>query len=466
MTIGFRRSLADPPSVDIGNKALQENTVSKTIQFGLFTANKNAVWRGKIQLQKESYPFPAIDVVVNRDLFKVQVGDCIKFSYARYGVSNMICRVLQVQEDSIKSEKITLTLQQDVFSITNTVTEYTDPTDNSGKAQSYATEPFDYVKVLENPFILSDTTQMIALAARKNQLDIGFLLFMSSDDGDSYNIIDTVPNIQPFGTLDEDYGMTYTIDEDGGFLIDFNNDVDLIENVTYNDMLSGQKNTALLGDELISFQFITPITENIHKLEMVVRGRWGTQMVEHTAGEEFWFIPNTVQLSNSSNILPGADRLFKLVPYNIKKTGAVVDATELALTFSGESSKPYEPVNFRANDDSFNPLYISGTDIELTWTPRIRGEGCGVGIAGYPVVVSTDHEGFFRVEVYVDDIQVRDTLDIAAIEGLTWSYTDSMNLTDNTTQADEILFKLYNYRLEGGITYECDPVEVYCRKEG
>ncbi|MCK4529210.1 hypothetical protein KAW18_17745, partial [candidate division WOR-3 bacterium] len=86
MTIDFKNSISDPIAVDIGNYVTQGRIVSKTIQLASFTTNENAVWAAKRQLQKESYPFAFINVPVNRDLFRLQVGDCFKFSYSKYGI--------------------------------------------------------------------------------------------------------------------------------------------------------------------------------------------------------------------------------------------------------------------------------------------------------------------------------------------------------------------------------------------
>ena len=436
-------------------------TVSKTLQFALFTTNANAVWRAKQQLQKESFPFPIMSISLNRNLFRLQVGDVVKFSHEKYGISNMIIRVLQIEEHDLASEKINLEAMQDIFSVANTITEYSKPINNLGQAQKYLTEPFDYQTVVENPYVLSDSIQVIPMASKKNDLDSGFSVYMSLDGG-SYDFIESSKNIQPFGTLNAAYGLTYAFDREDGIFVDFVNGANLIESASLSDILSGKNNMALLGDELISFQNITPISGSIYKLENVIRGRFGTQMAEHSIGSEFYYAQSNIQLTSDSNILVGTNRKFKLVPFNIKKSGSIVDATPIDLSIEGESSKPYEPINFNANDTSLSPAYISGDNIPLTWSPRFRGSGCGTSVPGVPIAVGADHEGLFKIEVWVSSIKVREVIDINAI---TWDYTDSMNISDNGSQADEILFKLYNYRISDGITYISKAVEVYCRKE-
>jgi len=457
MTINFKNSMATPIAVDIGNKTTQGMTVSKTVQFGLFTTNENAVWAGKTQLQKQSFPFAVISIPVNRDMFRLQVGDCFKFSYSKYNISDMICRILQIEEDSLKSENITIHAMEDIFSATNVVTEYSDPVDNRLSPYDYELDPFIEQTVIETPFVISEKVNVIPIACRTNDLDIGFGIHMSID-GSSYTQIGTVTNIQPHGTLVDKYGLTCTIDDNEGFIIDFTNDADLIETVTWSDILSGSKNMALLGSEIISFKTIIPVSGIQYKLENIIRGRFGTQKVTHAADEDFWFVQKTVQIIGNSEIMPGVDRKFKLVPYNIRKSGDIADAIEIDLSITGLAKTPYIPVNFNANDSNFAARYED--DVVLTWNARYRGRGAGIGAPG-EILPNTDREGFFRIEVFVSDVNVRDITDIDAI---TWTYTEAMNISDNGSLATEVVFKLYNFIVDSGVTYESDAVQVTCKK--
>ena len=79
MAINLRKSISNPNALDPGNIEVQGRIASKTIQLSLFTTNENAVWAAKQQLMKESYPSSLISIPVNRNLFRLQVGDCFKF---------------------------------------------------------------------------------------------------------------------------------------------------------------------------------------------------------------------------------------------------------------------------------------------------------------------------------------------------------------------------------------------------
>ncbi len=462
MLFDFKKSISDPYSVDTGNKTIQGMTVSKTLQFGLFTKNDNAVWAANNQLQKESFPFAAVSIIVNRNLFRLQVGDVFKYQYTPYSSEILIMRVMQIEEDSLEgSENIVVHAKQDVFSITKTIELYSDPVDNAGQGADYSTAPFVNQAVLENPYVLSTETQVIPVASRLTEMITGFNFYMSTDGGSSYNLVNSLNNIQPYGALAADYGLTYAIDDESGFTVDFISDVASIENVTWSDILSGSNNMALLGEEIVSFKNITPVSGTTYLLENIIRGRFGTVKVEHTTGEDFWFIPKNIGLVSDTNITTGAVRKFKLVPFNVQKTGSIVDATPIDLTVEGEQKKPYEPGNFNAEGESFNPLYVSGADITLTWSPRFRGKGAGVGVPGI-AYSDAGREGLFKIEIYVSAALVRTT---TAIDAAMWDYTNAMNVADNGTPAQTITFLLYNYIEDGGIIYESDFVQVICNKE-
>ena len=461
--IDLRKSTASPIAMDEGNIAVQNRTVSKSVKMALFTTNENAVWAGRNALQKVSYPYAEIKCVVNRNLFRLEVGDCFYFSYAPYSISNMIFRVAKIKERDLRSENIEITAVEDVFGVTRVRDDYVAPTDNTPGRTSYVAEPFDYEQIIESPYAMSgETTALIPMAGRKSFLDLGFLLYMSVDSGVSYFLIDVFPSLMPYGELVGSYSNnTHTIDNEVGFTIDFDytTDADLYETTTFSKVLSGISNTAILGNELMSVQTITPDEYNEYILTDIIRGRYGTEKENHTAGEAFYFIDSDIMKAINSEIIPNVTRQFKLVPYNKYLACDISHCAAISVDITGLSKTPYKPINFLANDGSYAARYT--IDVVLTWSPRYRGRGAGIGTPG-EVLATTDREGLFRIEVWVSSVNVRD---ITNIDSDTYTYTEAMNLTDNGSLASSITFKLFNFRDEEGTTYESEAVTVVCKKE-
>ena len=459
--IYFRKAMADPPAVDPGNQVLQGRRVSKTIQLSLFTTNKNAVWAANNQLQKESYPFKTISLPVNRNMFRLQVGDPFLLSYSKYSIVNKIFRVLTIREGNIESEQIEIQAAEDPFAITNAVDSenYINPGDNSIQRPDYTVYPFDDAVVLEAPYILTpDGIGIIPLAAKNDDNILGFNTYVSVDGGTSYSFVGKIPNTRPYGVLASAYSAdTLSIDNEDSIVVDFESGQDSIDSITFTDCLSG-KNMAFVGNEIITFSTITPITTTQYELTGIIRGRFGSQKEDHLAGSDFYFLGNEISFLTFQEALPGVTRQIKLVPYNIKLSGSVADATAIDLSLSGKSRTPYIPTNFVANGASFASRY--DTDIVLAWSGRKRGTGAGIGVPGI-VLSSSAHEGLFDVEVYVNLILVRT---ISDVDALTYTYTEAMNLSDNVSLATEVVFKLTNHITENGYKYESDQVEVTCLK--
>jgi len=78
------------------------------------------------------------------------------------------------------------------------------------------------------------------------------------------------------------------------------------------------------------------------------------------------------------------------------------------------------------------------------------------------VVENPSHEGYFEIEVYVNDVLVRT---VSAIDDDTWTYFSSWNTDDNGPLADEIVFKLRNYLTYEGLEYTSDQVTLTVNKE-
>jgi len=463
MSYDLKQSTADPAAVDVGNRAIQERVVSKTIQTALFTTNANAVWAGANNLRKESYPYAAISFPANRKAFRLEVGDCFKFSYARYGVSEMICRVIQITEEGPESESITVHAMEDMFAISTAITEYYDPTSHAVGAPDYTVAPFTYERIEEAPYALSADIKLLPMAGRESAYDLGYAVYMSSDAGASYTFLQKIGSLRPIGTLVTAYSAdTLTID-DAGMTVEILRDANLVETITWADVFSGAKNLGLIDDEIISFQSVTPDAEidDQYVLGGVVRGRFGTTKAAHAEDAALYIFTSAASISLISNteIVTGAVRKFKFVPYNMKQSDSIADCSAIDITIEGVALTPYMPTNLEANDIWANSLYTSPNyddDIVLTWSERYRGKGAGIGTPGI-VLPETGHEGYYKVEVYVATVLMRTT---DAIATATWTYTEAMNLSDNTNLAAEVVLKVSNYRTEGGHTYESDQAEI------
>jgi hypothetical protein len=451
----FRQSISDPNALDIGNKEIQRKLVSKTIKLAMFTMNKDAVWAARKQLQKESYPFASVSFPVNRNLFKSQVGDCVKFSYEKYGISNMIVRILSILEEKPDSEKLQIEGIEDIYSVSSSITSYTDPIKHTIEPPDYTIYAPSKGKIVEAPWFSDNENTgiiLIPLAAKTNSLDLGFLVYLSIDEGNSYDRLGTTYNFSPYGTLTDTYPTTASIDENG-----FN--VDMVsgtipDSITWQNALKGEKNGVSIGNEFLTVQNIIPVEDFVYSCEDVIRSRFGTVQEIHSTGSDVFFISINSSVMKSTSFVVGATLYFKFVPFNIKEVGNIANMPEIIYTIQGTKYEPYSPINFCGNGRSFAARYTD--DIVLTWSARKRGEGAGIGTAGI-VQPTTGHEGLFEIKVYNGETLVRT---ITAIDAVTYTYTQAMNEADNPSYMSDLKFELVNYISVKGLRYDSDIVTL------
>ena len=464
VAVDFKAALGNPTSIDHANIEIQGMRVSKTVKMGLFTTNENAVWAGDYLLAKESYPRAKVRLVVNRNLFRLQPGDPFVLKLQKYGITQMVCRVVFIEEEDIMSEKITVTAVEESVNATAPITSYTEPTNYRKKRTIYGVVAIENVKIVETPYALSgeEVNSVSILVPRMRESDAGYAIYMSQDGaeyyfwkyGDKFNV---------YGTLATAYPITSAIDDSVGMYVNFDiaQSTDLLQTISRTEML-GTRNLSLIGDEIITWQTITPITSTQYKLTGVYRGRWGTVNTSHSVGEKFYFVSNIITYEHYS-FIPGATVYFKVIPYSRSGiVGSIASAEVFSHTFEGESYKPYEVINLKANGTSYYPHYDE-ENIVLTWTPRVRGDGTGIGVPSEIIPDTLTHEGHFRVEVLVGGSSVR------TVEGLdvyTWTYTTAMNLSDNTSYPNYITFAVTNYIIgTNNVEYESDQTLLTVRQE-
>lgn len=447
-------------SDDVANKELQGMVVETSYQIPMVQRMVQAKLITDRLIQTTAYPLLEVVLICNRSASKLQRGDLFKFSYTPYSIVDMVCRVVDIEEENLFSENLVITAKEDIDYISSQSlinSETIGSAGNTGVPANQWVDPLINVKVIETPFILAgDNIGIFTIASRVLGNEIGYKVYMSVDDGLSYSSLDNVSSFAPYGSLVGEYPMnTHTIDDLVGFEIDSSNvDINEIQTIQ-RALLFTEDNFALLGNELISIQTITPdeFVDDRYSITGIYRGRMDTEPITHSADTDFYFISNTNgRHIESPKIVAGAELKFKYVPYS-KNIGQISDAIVMALSIEGRAKKPYRPKDLKANDILINPEYSSA--IILTWSPRLRGDGAGVGIANSITDAEPIWEGLFEVQVYVSDVLIRTVQDI---DSITWEYTSAMNIIDNGSLADEVIFEVINYRVVDNYTYKSGSI--------
>jgi len=387
-------------------------------RFMLFTEEEDAYWIADRFLKEAAFPFATVVLRTNRELFGLQPGDLFKFAYSPWGVSSMICRVISIQEEELGSEEIIVTAREDIDYLSGTVvtTQFSKPSNLQVKSISHNMGVLLNAKIIETPyFFVGLAVGAIPMVAHVTNKEIGYYLYESMDDGINYTQIAEIGVFNPYGVLTDSYKNTPAIDDMAGIFIEFQTtDYRGISNITRPELFS-TKNLAVLGDEIITFQYITLVSGTKYKLTGIQRAVMGTFIPKdhHPAGEPFYFIGDNYRTLISFLDSPvGATRKYKFVPFTSSEVGDIDDIDNpLSFIYTGTALCPYPPSNLKAGG-KVTPYATYTGDIVLTWDASIRGVGAGTGDPNSVTDDSPTWEGYFRVLIYSNSLITGDRREI------------------------------------------------------
>jgi len=333
---------------DPAGKQLLGYTNSFSSNFLLFVSKEKAMNAADRLLKSSAYPLATVSFTANRKAFKLQPGDLFKFTYAPWQVSNMVCRVISIQEKELGSEDLIITALEDIDYISGT---FTTSSITMASSQVDSTPPpltgkiVNY-KVVEAPYALcsggiNNSTgeitihaSFIPMASKVTGLETGYYVYESVDGGISYTSIGR-SRFNFFGRLAENYPVTsLTIDDSRGILVQFN----IFEVLSINDIsrsnLFNTINLAMIGDEFITFQTISLVSGNTYRLMGVNRALYGSQKEEHGVGTSFYFIGDGFRSAFIFRDDPtGSTRMYKFVPYSETFIGSI-DIADNPITYT------------------------------------------------------------------------------------------------------------------------------------
>jgi hypothetical protein len=191
----------------------------------------------------------------------------------------------------------------------------------------------------------------------------GSVIYRSDDGGADYGRFATSMGAAAMGTTATMLasGSTTVIDQKNTLDVLLLGDAEL-HSTSELAMLNG-RNAALVGQEIIQFQYAELISAGKYRLSGLLRGRLGTDWAVsgHTAGERFILLNQAVEKQVVASQLIGLSRLYKAVTL-----GQSVAAVEpVSYTHQGIGFKPLSPVQVRA-------VRNVGGDVNLSWVRRSR----------------------------------------------------------------------------------------------
>lgn len=416
----------------------------KTASFLMFTNSENASWALQSYMSELSYPLASFSFPVGRKGFRLKPGDLFLLSYSPYGISNTVVRVIAIEEEALDSERLNITVVEDINYKTNRPTVTIAENQAGFITETTTVETLDAFFVVESPYIYSDTPNtIIPIIGRKTQTETGVLIYVSVDGGSSYSLLGRTST---FSVVCELESSLYAEDSSDSFDVSISIGASRLSS----DANAHIKKTNLLkiGNEVISFTDIEANSSGTYTISGLLRGVFDTTIEDHVIDSSTSIQAYSLDgLSSitSSIFVAGQTYYFKAVSYNRTSTGEIADAPITSIVFQNTSLLPKSVTNLLANGNSSPTTYADDSssstqpDIVLTWQPKVRGT------EDLPTSF-IECEGLFEVRVYAGSSLVRTVKSSDSNPFFnTWTYTEAMNISDNGGLATELIFEVYNY---------------------
>lgn len=370
---------------DLANVAIQDgrHVLLQTKYPGVMEANNAARLAGR-ELRKSGYPLAKCQITCNRQAASLSPGDAFKFSWAEYGITDMVMRAMSIELGDVDKGRVVVSAVEDIFSLGTTV--FADAPPSGWVPPSSLPVPVTTEMVRDAPYwfmLIANIPntpvgeRFIHMAQNPTDALVNFIPFADDGLGAGYLEAGSADGFTPNGQLVSAYAENTADIDTAGFLIDTVDTPEEIEGAipaemnTYGRGLAWIQGATAAGDEIIGFESITDQGGGQYLLGNVHRGLLDTLPAAHSADAKIWFYLGGSGASDQ-RAFP-ATQAINVKSQTLSETRALdVDtATARPLTFASRSLRPYPVGNFKINGSRYTAS-VGAADVTLTWAHRVR----------------------------------------------------------------------------------------------
>lgn len=290
-------------------------------------------------MKRQSYPALDISFTGNLSLSTLLPGDIVRLSHVDYGIVSSDFRVndidVNIDGNEVKIDAVQMveTLYDDIF-VESGDTEYSDPRQDL--------VPLQKMRVFELPYNDSYKFEQafFVLAARENLSETSFLAMVSSTSDGDYTVWGEFITWSQHGILQQTYtSSTRRIDDEIGIVFTPYKIDPIFDTISRQNLFSIQR-AAIIGDEIIRFQTVTPLDGGDYKLTGIVRGVLNTIPQTHNAGSQIYL---TYWGKNILRNIKQEKFYVKIVPKFLSKILPVEDVTPIYVESTHKAMRPRNP---------------------------------------------------------------------------------------------------------------------------
>jgi len=384
----------------VDNRSKSEQTVSTTVILNTDDALRSAIINHKIaaEEQRGEYNFSLPDSYIY-----LTVGDCVT-------VEGYRLRIIEIEHDNgFQRYKATFDRQSAYTcdAIALPIQSATPP-----RTTIIGTTVLQFI----DSHILKDSDDKlgyyVAIAGTSTNW-YGALAELSLDGGqswiDSYEgVSETVMGVLTVGcgSADREYP-----DEHNSITVQMLRSDFEIQGATLSQMMS-RTNLALIGDELVNFGNVNEITPGTWEIDYFLRGRKGSAITSHAAGERFVLLTRPQLIFIESELY----HLNRQLTFRVTSYGRTTETAIQTVSFTGKSQIERSPEYLTA--------YRDGGNIVISWQ-GVGRVGAGVYVAmgqyfnGYRVTVNGSQQTTTDETLTVTDPGGSVTISVAQLNIIT-----------------------------------------------
>ena len=345
----------------------------------------NLAWR---ELRGQSYPLARCQLIVNRKFWNLTIGDVIAWTNTQLGFTKLPMRITRIDYGRLESNRMTLTLVQDVFQFASASMGTPPATGWTAPSVSLIAFPTDEVLAEEAPrgIIVRDpkyggepNISKVFCAARRQGSEVGFDITERHSSGTpagTYATAGTVLQFSRIGQLDADLDagtaiptatitLTATPDNQTNLEAAFD------DTATNLDLGLDLAQLIYVDGE---FMLVKDAADNGADVDLqnVYRGVLDTAQKNHAAGTDVFLVHLGAGLTDTNFITTNNVD----IALRMKSSAAVFagSVTPVSLTMAKRAIRPYPPaaVQYNASASNFG-------------TPDVEGDGAGENTYGFSV---------------------------------------------------------------------------------
>ncbi len=415
---------------------LRTTTLSFPFCYDPDTANEIA----SRERAQRSVPLFRATIEVNRNANTLRPGSPFKFSWADYGIVDLVMRVQRFDLGELTKGKIVIEALQDKFALSDVV--FSSPQSSGWTPVSLTPSdvitarlvqmPRFFTNKLETP-ITYERVGLLGVAAKPSGVSTTYSINVQLPGETLDETSDDPKDViyQGSGLLSVAYSKSagFVTGKDTTIGMSLGSVVGTFESAVTSDVINGYENIILVNNEFMAFETAVDGGSGNWTLTNVYRGLFGSPIEDHSIGARVYSVPTAAFNSGAIDIFPDGqtyNHRFLDGAGSVRQSPDQVTPIAYVGAATYHNNKPLRPGNLKLGGvRQYDPIITAAVATALTWAPRdhrVLPIPTEVDAAQTPPNAES-----YKIDVYVGGVK-NTTLSGTVAAGVT-TYNIPFNLT-------------------------------------